>query len=539
MAWTNLLGQVRVGIRGSVSQNQTQSLLLDTYSGAVVAYSLRKINSTYTGSAIRVRRSSDNTEQNIGFNADGTLNTLSLLAFVGSGNGFVTTWYDQSANSRNAYQTTAAYQPFIVNAGSIVTNGGKPAIRNTSNGGFFIDNVSIGATNSMYALIDFGASAREYFGTFGNSWAFYQPNGEYKASGSAAGSTNAAFSLNRFIGSLQRYSGKMQYYSNSNPHGSEITLSGSPTAPFILGNLIGEGYGYGFIGDQQEAIVYDKDMRNSRASIESNINSYYGIYATDTDAQSFINAASITDGTQIRAIDTLVTSLKSAGIWTKMKAIYPFVGGSATSHKFNLKDPRDLDAAYRLTFSGGMTHSSTGVLFGGVNGYANTKFIMNQVYTSSVTNIHVSYYSRTNSTSDIMIGMQDDSVGQGSQIYLSDSGTSQTYSALNTDNNWVRSNNSSPSVGFYLVSRTSMNLLKGYKNGVSVGSNTTTSNSSNLKSGLPLLLGAQIYKYTSTSYWYGNKETAFATIGDGLTDAEATAFYNAVQAYQTALGRAV
>jgi hypothetical protein len=90
-----------------------------------------------------------------------------------------------------------------------------------------------------------------------------------------------------------------------------------------------------------------------------------------------------------------------------------------------------------------------------------------------------------------------------------------------------------------LVSRTSMNLLKGYKNGVSVGSNTTTSNSSNLKSGLPLLLGAQIYKYTSTSYWYGNKETAFATIGDGLTDAEATAFYNAVQAYQTALGRAV
>ena len=173
--------------------------LLETYTGIAVAYSLRKLKSSYTGSAIRVRRSSDNAEQNIGFIANGDLDTVTLLSFVGAGNGFVTTWYDQSANSRNAYQTTAAYQPFIVNAGSIVTNGGKPAIRNTSNGGFFIDNVSIGATNSMYALIDFGASAREYFGTFGNSWAFYQPNGEYKASGSAAGSTNAAFSLNRFI----------------------------------------------------------------------------------------------------------------------------------------------------------------------------------------------------------------------------------------------------------------------------------------------------------------------------------------------------
>ncbi len=69
---------------------------------------------------------------------------------------------------------------------------------------------------------------------------------------------------------------------------------------------------------------------------------------TDADAQAFITATAITDLTQQTAINTLVTQLKTYGIWTKMKALYPFVGGTATAHKFNLKDPRDLDAAFRL-----------------------------------------------------------------------------------------------------------------------------------------------------------------------------------------------
>ena len=72
--------------------------------------------------------------------------------------------------------------------------------------------------------------------------------------------------------------------------------------------------------------------------------SYKGI---DTDAQAFITATGITDNTQKNSINQLVLDLKSYGVWSKIKAIYPFVGGTATTHKFNLKDPRDLDAAYR------------------------------------------------------------------------------------------------------------------------------------------------------------------------------------------------
>jgi hypothetical protein len=102
--------------------------LLDLYSGAAAAYSLRKLREIYFGAAIRVRRSSDNAEADIGFNVNDELDTIALLAFCGAGDGFVKTWYDQSGNGYDATQTTAANQPQIVNGGSVITDNGKPCI---------------------------------------------------------------------------------------------------------------------------------------------------------------------------------------------------------------------------------------------------------------------------------------------------------------------------------------------------------------------------------------------------------------------------
>jgi hypothetical protein len=104
------------------------SLLLDLYPSAAAAYSVRLLRTAYTGSAIRVRRSSDNTEQNIGFTALGNLDESALTTFCSGTNGFVTTWYDQSGNARNATQTTAANQPQIVSSGSVITYNGKPTM---------------------------------------------------------------------------------------------------------------------------------------------------------------------------------------------------------------------------------------------------------------------------------------------------------------------------------------------------------------------------------------------------------------------------
>jgi hypothetical protein len=105
-----------------------QPLLLDLYPNAATAYSVRKLRTAYTGNCIRVRRSSDNAEQNIGF-VNNDLDTTSLLSFVGANNGFVTTWYDQSGNGFNVRQTTAANQPRIVNAGVLDVSNSKPTIR--------------------------------------------------------------------------------------------------------------------------------------------------------------------------------------------------------------------------------------------------------------------------------------------------------------------------------------------------------------------------------------------------------------------------
>ena len=77
------------------------------------------------------------------------------------------------------------------------------------------------------------------------------------------------------------------------------------------------------------------------------INPYSFGVAYDPDAQAFITAAGITDNTQKSAINTLVLDMKGFGIWTKMKAIYPFVGGTATTHKFNLKNPLDTSTLYK------------------------------------------------------------------------------------------------------------------------------------------------------------------------------------------------
>ena len=95
----------------------------------------------------------------------------------------------------------------------------------------------------------------------------------------------------------------------------------------------------------------------------------------DANAQAFFTAAGITDTTQKTAVNTLVTDLKAANIWTKMKAIYPMVGGTAAQHRFNLKSPGTTNADFYLDFIGGGTHSATGYLPNGTTAYADTFLI--------------------------------------------------------------------------------------------------------------------------------------------------------------------
>jgi hypothetical protein len=114
-------------IIGSTVVTPTSVYLLDTYTTAHFAVSVRKLRSAYTGFCLNVRRSSDNTQLNIGFVND-LLDTASLIAFVGVGNGFQATWYDQSTTAGNATQATAHIQPYVMTNGLVAKANGVPTI---------------------------------------------------------------------------------------------------------------------------------------------------------------------------------------------------------------------------------------------------------------------------------------------------------------------------------------------------------------------------------------------------------------------------
>jgi len=252
---------------------------------------------------------------------------------------------------------------------------------------------------------------------------------------------------------------------------------------------------------------------------------------TDADAQAFITAAGITDATQQSAINTLVVNLKAYGIWTKMKAIYPFVGGSATTHKWNLKDPRDLDAAFRLVFAGGWTHSSNGAKPNGTNAFANT-FLSPSGFLS-LNNTSISYYSRENlSLTGSPIAAS--STGNGALIM-----SPRTESISQFDNSAVN-NATIPTTpptsrdGLFTASRIISTEFKVYRNAVVYRNSTITSTS---LSTVNLYVGAR--NNNNSVIQYSALQCAFASIGDGLTDTEASNLYTAVQAYQTTLSRNV
>lgn len=279
----------------------------------------------------------------------------------------------------------------------------------------------------------------------------------------------------------------------------------------------------------------DTEATNLYTSVQlfqQELSRYVGVpIVSDANAQAFLDAAVITDQTQANAVNTLVTDLKTYGLWAKMKAIYPFVGGTATTHKWNLKDPRDLDAAYRLAFSGAWTHSSTGALPNGANAYADSFFIPSTALT--LNSSHLGFYSRTNNTT----GIDDLSavvVGDTQNMRIIINLTGSLYVDLNSATERVTGANAN-STGFYQASRTSSTSLKVYKNNTTFGTNTSANTGT-----LPIIsmyIGAA-HRGTGAIN-YSNRECAFATLGDGLSDTEAANLYTAVNKFQTSLSRNV
>ena len=244
---------------------------------------------------------------------------------------------------------------------------------------------------------------------------------------------------------------------------------------------------------------------------------------TDPDAQAFITAAAITDSTQQSAINQLVVDLKGYSLWTKFDALFPFVGGTASAHKFNLKNPLDTNAAFRLSFLGGWTHSVNGALPNGTNGYADT--FLNDLSNLSQNDAHFSVYSRTN-TSVFAPVIGSNSYGQNGGCKLTLNFAGGTYYSVHSADQPNTANTDTR--GFFIANRT----LSTSTSLMIRGSVTTHTQASQTPSNTTFKIGG-------VPSFYDNKQIAFASIGDGLTAQNMTDLNTAVIAFQTALSRNV
>lgn len=254
--------------------------------------------------------------------------------------------------------------------------------------------------------------------------------------------------------------------------------------------------------------------------------------SVDVDATAFFNRVTTAGGTlsttERSAIDTLVKSLKANGLWTKMKAIYPMVGASAAACAQNLKS-----SSYTGTFNGAVTFTSNGVQGNSVTGYMNTNF--NPSTQLSINNAHISLYSRTQIADAFDQPMKvNDALGNDFQLSPNLNGASLNFVGALGGSQGVLATNTDCR-GMFLASRTSITLIRGYKNNTTLGTNTT-SGTHTLPNLNLFILGANSNGSLNNA---SNLQISLATMGDGLSDAEVSNFYTSVQAFQTTLSRNV
>jgi len=264
----------------------SQTGLLDDYPSAAAAYSLRALNSAYTGAAIKVRRSSDNREQDIGLLYDGSLNTDSLLTFVGSGSGYVTTWYDQSGNGINSTQSSASKQPIIASSGVISTLNGKPTMQFISSfvmdlnlTGYPFTSGGSATEKSIFAVAENNATANQNLYNIADTRDIYaitynrSANNTYAFLGANYGTIGGNITGQNIISSLAISPSSKTF--NNTVEGVSSNLVRANFNDISIGS---RGGSYPMDGNIQEMIMYESDQSSNRGNIETNINDYYNVY---------------------------------------------------------------------------------------------------------------------------------------------------------------------------------------------------------------------------------------------------------------------
>jgi hypothetical protein len=580
--------QIKIGWRPYTAPSI--SILLDFYgaTGTVSAFSLRKLRTNYTGPALRIRRTYDNQETDINFVGYDQIDTTTMNSFVNVGasageqdiqnwdylnytnipevtsgmifniDSSLTSSYPGSGSTINSL--IGSYTGTLNNVDYEGSNGGtlgfngtnsniefnSPVITNTSN--YTLSSwVYLNKVTTDSKILSFGSSVNSLsIGITGanEDW-FFNHSTLYTEK-------KRKYTSNLVVGNLQipfdeDYTGKWINLTMTVAGGTSIVyVNGSEyytiggTAFNLSSNLkIGSEVDgtKSFNGRISKVKIYNRTLSN--LEVAKNYQNGCGLFTQDQDALRFITAAGLTGATHINAVHRLVRDFKNSNLWDKMKFIYPFVGGTETSHKLNLKDPRDLDAAYRITFNGGWSHSATGALPNGTNAWANTFY---NPSTNPFVNrnwMHMGMYTTTQTASSTGVDMGYRSSGVSWYIKAKTNATNSMVTAnhINTTETAV---NGVAGGGSYLIHTSMAFNLYGsyyytgaYQNGNYLGGVNTGAAAAELN--YNIYLGALNNQGTASNF--SNKELSFATIGDKLLDGDLVKYNAIIHRFQTALGR--
>lgn len=421
-------------------------------------------------------------------------------------------------------------------------------VKNTSTSGFFEtncndnnfanNNISFGCysrTNTLYTTYDFGiynlSLGRGTWMKLLNAGGF---GGGVQQAPPEIGASNSD-SRGFFQMSKNGSNTILGYKNSSQLINTTSTTTNATNTTFYLGALNSSGSAAFGFSDKEFTFAYIGDglsgtnMTNYYTAVQTfnqTLNRQVGPQiVSDADAQAYINRVYTAGGTltntEANAVNQLVIDMKAAGIWTAMKAVYPMVGASAAACAQNLKS-----SSFTGTFSSGWTFASTGVTGNGTSTYMDSGLLPSTQL--SLNSGHLSYYSRTNNSFDAAEIGSAQGGSQQTQIIINFSGVSYD-SVNNSPAGTARTWNTD---GCFIVSRTASNLYKSYRNSTTIATYSTASGT------LPnqnIYVGGR----NGGSLIPTNRECAFASIGDGLTDTQATALYNAVQTMNTTLSRQV
>lgn len=215
-----------------------------------------------------------------------------------------------------------------------------------------------------------------------------------------------------------------------------------------------------------------------------------------------------------RGLDVLVQGAKACGMWNKLAALYPMMGGSAWSCKFNIKNPVDSDLAFRLTYVAAPPISHKGIAFNGTTQYADTKCNPSTNGVTLLDSAHLSYYSTAHVTGTAI----DMGYNTAATITYYVMCWANTYQ-LNSSNTEAFTNTDTR--GFLIATRTTSTLTTMYKYGLFVDDNVDASTS--VPSG-NIYIGCRNNNGTAANFT--SRSCAGASIGSGLTASQAFWFSN-------------